>query len=255
MEKLCFRSLLSAAVLAASAFGVRLARGDEPTAPDGASPEAAGVAENAGSTEGGSSPDAGGASDASSWFRIDTDGYGTQLWAGAAHSVGGLEIASDIYVVDTFAELDVGPSFQLGSLNVTAMAGLGFDFAGEGLVSLIAPQIYLILDHHGWYGESWNELFLNSVFDDAAEDELYTRNFLLYEVFDGFYLGPQVEASVRVRGGVDDPPRELISLPVGGRVNLAYGSKNTLGIFLAYETKAADEDSGLAGRFTFVREF
>ncbi len=43
------------------------------------------------------------------------------------------------------------------------------------------------------------------------------------------------------------------SLPVGGRVNLAYGKNNTLGLFLGYETKAPDGVDGIGGRFTFIR--
>ena len=47
---------------------------------------------------------------------------------------------------------------------------------------------------------------------------------------------------------------EVTSLPVGGRVNIAYGEKNTLGIFLGYETESdGDLADAIAGRFTFIR--
>ena len=52
----------------------------------------------------------------SGWFRIDTDGLQTQFWVGATHSVGSFDIASDIYVVGSFAEFDIGPSFSIGNL-------------------------------------------------------------------------------------------------------------------------------------------
>ena len=51
------------------------------------------------------------ASGVSGWFRTDTDSLGTQIWVGASHSpsfLGGLSLDTDIYVVDTFGELDVG---------------------------------------------------------------------------------------------------------------------------------------------------
>ena len=47
----------------------------------------------------------------SGWFRTDTDSLGTQIWVGASHSpsfLGSLSLDTDIYVVDTFGELDIG---------------------------------------------------------------------------------------------------------------------------------------------------
>jgi len=194
------------------------------------------------------------------WFRVDTDSLGTQFWLGATHEVGGFSLASDIYVVGSFAELDLGPSFTLGDLALTPMVGIGFDFATTDVASLIAPQLFSIYSKDKIYFESWIQVFLNSIFSDGAQDIAYTRNFLLYKLSDNFAVGPQVEVSYSlneeagdVMAGVDGFSTGVASLPVGGRVNVGYGKNNTLGLFVGYETKAPDGADAIAGRFTFVR--
>lgn len=196
----------------------------------------------------------------SGWFRIDTDSLQTQFWFGASHHIGGLEIASDIYVVGSFAELDVGPTFSVGNLAITPMVGMGVDFSEGGGATLVAPQLFTILDASRFYLESWVQFFVSSPFADGAEDFGYTRDFALYKLSDAIHLGPQVEMSYRLRGGFDDTtmseaPRGLTSMPLGGRVNLSYGAKNTLGIFLARETRPAADGRRVSGRFTFVRNW
>ena len=52
-------------------------------------------------------------SNISGWFRTDTDAHGTQIWFGASHPFGSLEIDSDIYVVGATGEFDIGPLFTL----------------------------------------------------------------------------------------------------------------------------------------------
>jgi hypothetical protein len=69
-------------------------------------------------------------------FRFDVDSLGPQFWFGATHEVGGLALASDIYVDDFFAELDLGVALTFGNLTLTPMAGIGFNFQTYELASL-----------------------------------------------------------------------------------------------------------------------
>ena len=194
------------------------------------------------------------ASSIDGWFRTDTDSLGTQIWFGATHSLGGLSIASDIYVVDTFGEFDLGLALTAVesdslSLSFTPMVGIGFDYATpNGPSSLIAPQLFTILSAGSIYFESWIQGFFNTPFDEEAADSLYTRDFITYSLSDTVAIGPQVEATIDLG---DDSG--LGSLAVGLRLNLGYGANNTLGIFGGFETQKEDEESGLTGRMTFLR--
>lgn len=193
----------------------------------------------------------------SGWFRVDTDGLNTQFWFGATHAVGGIDIASDIYVEGAFAELDVGVALSFGDIALTPMIGIGFDFSSQDAASLIAPQLFTIFDKGAIYIESWIQVFINSPFADDGENSFYTRNFVLYKVSDQLSVGPQVELSYRFNEGMDSDgvmfESALTSLPIGARANVGYGKSNTLGIFLGYDTEKADGTDGVAGRFTFVR--
>ena len=194
----------------------------------------------------------------SGWFRTDTDSLGTQIWFGASHPMGSVSIDSDIYVVDTFGEFDIGIGISAIdddslSLSFLPMVGIGFDYASpNGPSSLIAPQLFTILDASPIYFESWIQGFFNTPFDEEASDSLYTRDFLLYSISDTVQIGPQVEATIDLG---DDGG--LGSLVVGGRINLGYGENNTLGLFVGFETQLADdsEDTGLTGRMTFFRSW
>lgn len=193
------------------------------------------------------------------WFRLDTDSLDTQLWLGATHSVGSFSIASDIYVVGATAELDVGPSFSFGKLSLTPMAGITFDFASENLATLVAPQLFTIYDGDKLYYESWIQWFVNSIFTDGAEDDFYTRHFLLYKLYDELAIGPQVELTYKTNTTTDDMGMsvdpDVVALPIGGRVNVGYGKNNTLGLFIGYDTKKGAGSDGIAGRFTFVHNW
>ena len=196
-------------------------------------------------------------SSASGWFRTDTDGLGTQIWFGASHSpsfLGSLSLDTDIYVVDTFGELDVGIGIPVAdsdslSLSFLPMVGIGFDYAApNGPSSLIAPQLFTYLTAGSIYFESWIQGFFNSMFDEEAGDSLYTRDFILLSLNDTLSIGPQVEVTIDLG---DDGG--LGSMVVGGRANVAYGENNTLGVFVGFETQKGDEDTGITGRMTFVR--
>ncbi len=201
----------------------------------------------------------------SGWFRTDTDSLGTQIWFGGSYSMGSISIDSDIYVVGTFAEFDIGigiPAVDSDSLSLTflPMVGIGFDYeASNGPNSLIAPQLFTYLTAGSIYFESWIQGFFNTPFD-YGDDSLYTRNFLLYSVTDNIAIGPQVEvttilAGLEMENEEDETETGLSSLVVGGRINMAYGENNTLGLFVGIETQLDDdsEDSGFTGRMTFVR--
>ena len=214
----------------------------------------------------------------SGWFRTDTDSLGTQIWFGGSYPMGSISIDSDIYVVGTFAEFDLGvgiPAVDSDSLSLTflPMVGIGFDYeTANGPSSLIAPQLFTYLTAGSIYFESWIQGFFNTPFnedgqvvnheigdddsvehmveDDIVVDSIYTRDFILYSLTDNVAVGPQVEATIDLG---DDGG--LGSLVVGGRINLAYGENNTLGLFVGFETQMDEgsEDSGLTGRMTFFR--
>ena len=203
------------------------------------------------------------ASGASGWFRTDTDSLGTQIWVGASHApdfLGGLSFDTDIYVVGTFGELDLGlgiPVVDSDSLSLSflPMVGIGFDYAAaDGPSSLIAPQLFTYLTAGSIYFESWIQGFFNSPFD-YGDDSIYTRDFILYSVNDTIAIGPQVEVTI----GLGDEGG-LSSMVVGGRANIGYGENNTLGVFVGYETQPTEDDegmeieqTGITGRMTFVR--
>ena len=194
-------------------------------------------------------------SSASGWFRTDTDSLGTQIWVGASHSpsfLGGLSLDTDIYVVGTFGELDLGigiPVVDSDSLSLSflPMVGIGFDYAApNGPSSLIAPQLFTYLTAGSIYFESWIQGFFNSPFD-YGDDSIYTRNFLLLSLNDTLSVGPQVEVTLDLTNG------GLGGLAPGLRANVGYGENNTLGVFVGFETQKEDEDTGITGRMTFVR--
>ena len=197
----------------------------------------------------------------SGWFRIDTDGLGTQIWAGASHSpsfLGGISLDTDIYVVGTFGELDIGlgiPVVDSDSLSLSflPMVGIGFDYeAANSPSSLIAPQLFTYLTAGSIYFESWIQGFFNTPFD-YDDDSLYTRNFILYSLNDTVAIGPQVEVGITLATLDPDDETGLSSLVAGLRANVGYGADNTLGVFVGFETQKGDDETGLTGRMTFVR--
>jgi len=185
----------------------------------------------------------------SGYMRVDTDALGTQFWFGATHTLGSIEISSDIYLMGTTGEFDIGPSFAFGPVTLLPMIGIAFDYGTTGVTTLVTPQLFTTLDS-GLYFESWMQFFLSSPFDAERGDSFYTRNFLLYSFDDTISIGPQIEAAVVFGDEV-----RLTGLAIGGRINLGYGANNTLGIFLGYETKKAEDSGGITGRMTFVRSW
>lgn len=191
----------------------------------------------------------------SGFMRVDTDALGTQLWFGATHQLGSLEMNSDIYLVDATGEFDIGPSFTFGEdLTLLPMVGIVFDFGSTNVPTFI-PQFYVYWASGNLYLESWEVVYIG-LKDESAPNSFYDRTFLLYSLSDAFSIGPQVEVSLNLED-TEDGSDTLTSLAVGARANLGYGESNTLGLFLGYETKeeARGENDGIVGRFTFIREW
>ena len=204
-------------------------------------------------------------SGASGWFRTDTDSLGTQIWVGASHSpsfLGSLSLDTDIYVVDTFGELDIGIGIPVAdsdslSLSFLPMVGIGFDYAEckwsffsdcTAAFSPISPPVPSTLNR-GYKGSSILP------FDEEAGDSIYTRNFILYSLNDTVAIGPQVEVTLTLATLDPEDETGLSSLAPGLRANIGYGENNTLGIFVGFETQKGDDETGITGRMTLFREW
>lgn len=197
-------------------------------------------------------------SDVPGWFRMDADALGLQFWAGATHSLGGVDIATDIYVVGSNGEFDIGPALSFGDLTLTPMVGVNFDFAGQRVNPLIAPQLFTIYAGDPIYFESWIQFFFaDGVFHNQGEANLaYTRNFLLFKLGRDVSVGPEIEATIGLNEAAKPNDKALLSMPVGPAVSLAYGKGSTLLLFLGYETvEEAQAEDKITGRFTWVYTF
>jgi hypothetical protein len=196
------------------------------------------------------------------WFRIDSDGAGLQLWAGATHMLSdSIGIASDIYLNATPAlgEFDLGPSFLAGPLVITPMLGIQADFVNHRANSIV-PQLYITGGPDPLYLEFWFQNYENQVFDDTyGTNTAYFRFFIDYKLGKYFGVGPEVEATI----GLNDAGKAsfangeaLGSLPIGANIMLSsYGKNNVLYVFGGYETQDTPNDKHLTGRLTFVHNF
>ena len=188
------------------------------------------------------------------WFRVDTDSLGTHFLIGATHSVDGISLESNIFIDDTIGEFDFGvsiPAVKGNSFSITLlpMLGLGFDYAAPDGPLAIYPHLFIFMPAGNLFFKSWTISTLYSVFDEDRSNELYTRNYITYSLNKTVAVGPQVEA-VLVGNSVG-----LVSFVVGPRINIGYGENNTLGILVGYDTKKAEEQTGLTGRLSFTRRW
>ena len=202
------------------------------------------------------------------WLRLDSDGGGLQLWAGATHPLGeGIGLASDIYIANYFGEggigpgmlgeFDIGPAIAAGPVTITPMLGFQVNF-GLKKAQAIVPQLYVTGGPDPIYLEFWLQNYLNSVFTDDANNDLYMRLFVDYKVSKYFGVGPQIEPLLALNDMGGARESGLASLVVGGNVMLTnYGKGSTMFLFLGYETQedSRPDDNGLAGRFTYVYNF
>ena len=241
-------------------------------APPAAPPEATPVAETAEAPAPAAAPEAAPAAEEPAsipgWFRIDSDGVGLQLWAGATHDVGGLALATDMYVTAgagglSIGEFDIGPAFALadGAVVITPMVGLAWSWMEKRTATLV-PQLYAVGGSGPLYFEVWFQMFLNSVFTEGAANSLYNRTFLTYNFVEDFGIGPAIEPTFGLNADQDG----ITSFPVGGIAKLNYGPGATFFGFLGYETKKdarlaalgdndQSGDRGLVGRLTFVKNW
>lgn len=194
----------------------------------------------------------------SGWFQVDVDSLGTYFLIGASHPVGGLSIASNIYINDNHkdkytGELDLGVTVPViandtATLLLQPMVGIGFDYKTVDGPDSLYPQVFAFLNAGKIFFFHWTIMTYSSIFDDTVINELYTRNYLTYSLSDIIAIGPQFE---RVQGLGENGA--LWSQTIGVRLNTNYGKNNTLGIYVGYDTEKGDEDSGLTGRMNFTR--
>lgn len=212
-----------------------------------------------------------------SYFRIDHDyAFGLQLWAGATHPLGeGIGLATDIYIAEVeaggykaqggtvpyswYGEFDIGPAFTFGPLSLTPMVGIGFDWGAKHVNAINGPQLYTILNTDKIYVESWIWTLLYSPFKEQPLDNYFhTRDWILYKLSGTVALGPQIELWTNLQDKIS-AHKGVTSLPIGGHVDLAYGTGNTLGVFLGYEANKYGRESrggnAAVGRLTFVHNF
>ncbi|MDE0485262.1 MAG: hypothetical protein OXI67_22030 [Candidatus Poribacteria bacterium] len=192
----------------------------------------------------------------SGWFQIDVDSLGTYFLVGANHPIGsgGVSIASNIYVNDHLGEFDLGVSLPAVksdnvSLDLVPMLGVGFDYTGADGPDALFPQFFAFLNAPDIFFFHWTIGTLSTVFDDESVNELYNRSYLTYSLNDTISIGPQVESVFVFADDLDKP----LKLNFGGRINIGYGTANTLGIYVGYETKKEEGETGLTGRMNFTR--
>ena len=210
-----------------------------------------------------------------SYFRIDHDYvFGLQLWAGAIHPlINGVGLATDIIMTEGqlpayqgatsswYGEFDIGPSFTFGPLSLTPMTGAGFDWAAKHMM-ISNEQLYTILNTNKIYIESWIWAMMYSPFKEAPSPNVFhTRDWILYKLSGTLSIGPQLEIWANMKSKTVSGlylKNGTTSMPIGGHLDIAYGTGNTLGIFLGYENKdgrAARNGNATVGRFTFIHNF
>lgn len=244
-----------------------------PAAPPPAAPPAAAEPPAAPPMEAAPPPPAPPAEEATipAWFRVDSDGSSVQLWAGATHPLGeGIGLASDIYVLGTLGEFDLGPAITAGPFTLTPMLGYQVNWSEKRSQALV-PQLYFTGGPDPIYMEFWFQAYMNSVFMKDTNNDIYMRLFVNYKVSDFFQIGPEIEPTIFLNTAGDTREKGLGSMVVGGDILLSnYGKASSIQLFLGYETKKSnrvipsddpalpdggDPTSGLAGRFTFVHNF
>ena len=136
------------------------------------------------------------------------------------------------------------------ALLLTPMLGVGFNYVSPDGPYALYPQIFAILPAGKIFGFHWTISTLKSIFDDQSLDELYNRTYLTYALNDTIAVGPQFESVLGLGEGGG-----LWALNFGGRVNIGYGENNTLGIYVGYETKKGEGETGLTGRMNFTRRW
>ena len=188
------------------------------------------------------------------WFQINVDSLGTYFLVGASHPLSeGISFDSNIYVNDHLGEFDMGVSFPViandsMALLLTPMLGVGFEYTTPDGPYALYPQIFAILPAGKIFGFHWTIGTVKTLFDSESLNELYNRTYLTYALNDIVAVGPQFESVLGFGDGGG-----LWALNFGGRVNIGYGENNTLGLYVGYETKKEEGQTGLTGRMNFMR--
>lgn len=188
------------------------------------------------------------------WFQINVDSLGTYFLVGASHPLSeGISFDSNIYVNDHLGEFDMGVSFPViandnMALLLTPMLGVGFEYTTPDGPYALYPQIFAILPAGKIFGFHWTIGTVKTLFDSESLNELYNRTYLTYALNDIVAVGPQFESVLGFGDGGG-----LWALNFGGRVNIGYGENNTLGLYVGYETKKEEGQTGLTGRMDFMR--
>ena len=190
------------------------------------------------------------------WFQIDVDSLGTYFLVGASHPLsGGISFDSNIYVNDHLGEFDMGVSVPViandsMALLLTPMLGVGFNYTSPDGPYALYPQIFAILPAGKIFGFHWTISTVKTLFDSESLNEVYNRTYLTYALNETIAVGPQFESVLGLGDGGG-----LWALNFGGRVNIGYGENNTLGIYVGYETKKDESETGLTGRMNFTRRW
>ena len=190
------------------------------------------------------------------WFQIDVDSLGTYFLVGASHPLsGGISFDSNIYVNNYLGEFDMGITFPAiandsMALLLTPMLGVGFDYTTADGPYALYPQIFAILPAGKIFGFHWTISTISSIFDDESINELYNRTYITYALNDTVAIGPQFESVL----GLGENGA-LWALNFGARLNIGYGQSNELGLYVGYETKKGDDETGLTGRMNFTRRW
>ena len=190
------------------------------------------------------------------WFQINVDSLGTYFLVGASHPLSaGTSFDSNIYVNGHLGEFDMGISFPIVAndsmaLLLRPMLGVGFEYTRPDGPYALYPQLFAILPAGKIFGFHWTIGTVKTLFDDESLNELYNRTYVTYAINDTVEVGPQFESVLGLGEGGG-----LWALNFGGRLNIGYGENNTLGLYVGYETKKGEDETGLTGRMNFMRRW
>lgn len=187
------------------------------------------------------------------WFQLNADSLGNYFLVGASHPLGKVSIDSNIYVNGHFGEFDLGVSVPViksdsATLILLPMLGVGFDYTTADGPDAIFPQFFAFLPAGKIFGFHWTISTVRTLFDSERLNELYNRTYITYALNDTIAVGPQVESVTGFGDGGG-----LWAFNLGGRLNINYGANNTLGLYIGYETKKDEGETGLTGRMNFTR--
>jgi hypothetical protein len=141
-----------------------------------------------------------------------------------------------------FAQVDIGPNFHIKQLQLIPQIGFEFSESSDRgtRLSHFVSEFYAIYYDSKISFESWNLYFAKSVYDQLSF--FYHRDFLLYRLFKGISVGPQVEGYAYS----DHSSKTYL----GGQLNVDIGI-GSIGLFMGQDRKNYDN----VFRMTFLRNF